>query len=63
MQSSDKKARFSIAYIGAVAAHAGYQVVEPPVDDDSIDGTIIGKEGRRPRIDFQAKATARDILK
>jgi hypothetical protein len=60
---NDRKALFSLAYIRAVAAGAGYQVVEPSVDKDSIDGILMGDEGRRPRIDFQAKATARGILK
>jgi hypothetical protein len=36
--------------------------VEPPVDDDSVDGVIIGRRGKRPRIEFQAKASARNLL-
>ena len=62
MQPNDKKERFSLAYIAAVAAHAGFDLVEPKVDRDSIDGTLISHFGRRPRIDFQAKATARGLL-
>ena len=62
MDENDRKERFSLAYISAVAAHAGYQVIEArPIDKDSVDGEIISDEGRRPRIEFQAKATARDI--
>jgi hypothetical protein len=63
MELNDRMSRFSLAYIAAVAAHAGYQVTEPPIDKDSIDGILISQEGRRPMIGFQAKATGQDILK
>ena len=62
MDLNTRKERFSLAYINAVAAHAGYQLVEPPVDRDSIDGVVMGEFGRRPRIEFQAKATARNMV-
>ncbi len=62
MDSTHRKERFSLAYISAVAAHAGFDLVEPRVDVDSIDGTLISHTGRRPRIEFQAKATARDVV-
>jgi|SRR5688572_2369307 hypothetical protein len=63
MDENDRKERFSLAYINAVAAHAGYQVVEGrPIDKDSIDGHFEGDEGRRPRIEFQAKATSALML-
>ena len=58
-----KKELFSLAYINAVAAHAGFQVCEPKIDFDGIDGTLMGDEGQRPRIEFQAKGTSREILK
>jgi len=58
MDLNAMKERFSLAYIGAVASQAGYYIVEPRVDQDSVDGTLMGDIGRRPRIDFQAKATA-----
>lgn len=63
MTPNTKKERFSLAYISAVAAHAGYQVMEPQVDFDSVDGQIMSDFGRRPRIDFQAKATAQNVLR
>lgn len=63
MDLNDRKSRFSLGYITAVAAHAGYQVLETRVDKDSVDGVLMGEEGRRPRIEFQAKATARDLLR
>ena len=58
MDDNDRKERFSLAYISAVAAHAGFQLIESrPIDKDSIDGELVSDEGRRPRIEFQAKAT------
>ncbi len=63
MDRNAMKERFSLAYIEAVASQAGYQIVEPRVDHDSVDGTLMGDFGRRPRIDFQAKATSQDILR
>lgn len=57
-----QKARFSLAYIEAVASVCGYQVVEPKVDRDSVDGILMADFGRRPRIEFQAKATSQNIL-
>lgn len=63
MDINQRKARFSLAYIEAVASHAGFQVVEPKVDYDSVDGFLVGDFGRRPRIEFQAKATARDVVR
>ena len=60
MDLNQRKARFSLSYIQAVASRAGFQVVEPKVDYDSVDGVLVGDFGRRPRIEFQAKATARD---
>ena len=54
--------QMSLAYIRSVAAHAGYQVVRPDLDFDSIDGVILDSSGRRPKIEFQAKATTRGVL-
>ena len=53
----------SLVVIRAVALDAGYQVVRPEVDDDSVDGVLMADFGRRPRIEFQAKSTSRDIRK
>jgi hypothetical protein len=64
VDDNDRKERFSLAYISAVAAHAGYLFSERVgPDKDSVDGRIEGSEGRRPRVEFQAKATAREILR
>lgn len=54
--------QLSLAYIRAVAASVGYQVTRPEPDVDSVDGVLMASFGRRPRIEFQAKATTQDIL-
>ena len=33
--------QFSLAYIRAVAASAGYQMVRPEIDIDSVDGILM----------------------
>ena len=63
MDENQQKARFSIGYIESVASVAGFQVSEVTVDQDSVDGVFIGDFGLRPRIEFQAKATARDLVR
>ena len=63
MDQNQQRARFSLSYIEAVASHAGFQVVETKVDHDSVDGALIADFGRRPRIEFQAKATARNLVR
>lgn len=55
--------QFSLAYIRAVAAVAGYQMTRPEVDDDSIDGVLMADFGRRARIELQAKATAQGLIR
>ena len=60
---NQRKSRLSLACIEAVSSQAGYQVVEIKVDEDSVDATFYGDFGLKPRIDFQAKATARDLVK
>ena len=63
MDLNTQKSRFSLAHIEAVAARAGFQVEEVIVDRDSVDGTLKADFGRRPRIEFQAKATAREVVR
>ena len=63
MDLNTQKSRFSLAHIEAVASHAGFQVEEVKVDRDSVDGTLKADFGTRPRIEFQAKATARDVVR
>lgn len=65
MHSSQQKEQFSIAYLRAVVAVAGYNITSVEVDEDSID---IGLRGNRrdgglhkaPVLDVQAKCTATD---
>ena len=63
MDLNTRKSRFSLSYIEAVASYAGFQVEEVKVDLDSVDGTLKADFGMRPRIEFQAKATARDVVR
>ena len=62
VSSNTKKERLSIAYVQAVAARAGYEVLETRIDIDSVDGVLKATHGRRPQIDFQAKATSTDVV-
>ena len=57
-----RKERLSLAYIRTVAARAGYELSETRIDIDSVDGCLSSTEGTRPKIEFQAKATAQDVL-
>ena len=53
--------QLSLAYVRAIAAQGGYQVGRPEPDVDSVDGVLLSTVGRRPRIDFQAKATSQSL--
>ncbi len=55
---NEQKQQFSLAYVRAVAATAGFAVARPETDDDSVDLTILAKLPKRPRIDLQVKCTA-----
>ena len=63
MDLNTQKERFSLSYIEAIASQAGYQVVEPKVDHDSIDGAIMADFGQRPLIHFQAKSTSQNLVR
>ena len=58
-----RKAQFSIAFIRAVTADAGCKVSIPEMDTDSVDGVIMADLEGRPRMEFQAKSTAADIVR
>jgi hypothetical protein len=63
MNKPERMELFSRAYVEAVAAASGYDVTRPTVDDDSVDGIILSRVGRRARIEFQLKATGRDLIR
>ena len=52
----------SLVVVRAVAADAGFQVVRPEPDVDSVDGVLMSSFGLRPRIEFQAKSTSQDVM-
>ncbi len=66
MNINEQGQRFSFAYVGAVASVAGFGVVEPPTDDDSVDLTVakrgLGGTVRSPRLDIQAKHQRCDAI-
>jgi Domain of unknown function (DUF4365) len=60
---NDIKERLSIAYVTAVAARAGCQVVETHVDRNKVDVTVSAIQGTPVKIDLQCKSTSADILR
>lgn len=66
MDINQQKEQFSITYIRAIAAVAGYSLYRPEIDNDSIDLGIVSRGGAgkilSPRLELQLKCTARDIL-
>ena len=62
MQLNDQKEQFSLAYVHAVAARAGYQLEIPSRDRASVDGEISSDEGLFPTIKFQAKSATSDLI-
>lgn len=58
MQLNDQKEQFSLAYVHAVAACAGYQMEIPSKDRHSVDGRLFSDA---EIIEFQAKATSQNI--
>jgi hypothetical protein len=64
--TNSQKEQFSLAYIRAVASVAGYYPYRPEVDINSVDLTIAVRGSldtlRQPKLDVQAKCTARDVV-
>jgi uncharacterized protein DUF4365 len=62
MDLNKQKEQFSIAYVRAVVAAAGYNVYKMEVDEDSVDLGIAATASSdlplRPRLDLQLKCTA-----
>ena len=65
MTLNEQKQQLSVAYVHAVAAHAGYTCQVQVVDEDSVD-VLIAASGyvhdravlRSPRLEVQLKATS-----
>jgi Domain of unknown function (DUF4365) len=70
MTENEQKQQLSVAYVHAVAAHAGYACQVKTIDDDSIDVEVAARGRvhvkavlRSPKIDIQLKATSQDIFR
>lgn len=59
--TTDIQERLSLAYITAVAARAGCQIIESKVDRNGIDATIRPIAGAPVQIDIQLKAVSSNI--
>jgi len=60
LADNDVKCSLSIAYVQAIAAHAGYLCGSPPEPDrDSVDLQIAAGGLMRPKLDLQLKASIR----
>ena len=61
MYINQRKEQFSVAYVRAIAALAGYSFYKPEIDDDSVDLGIVGRDGTgplsSPRLELQLKCT------
>lgn len=62
MTPNQQMEELSFTYVRGIAARAGFKVARPIPDTDSVDGFLMSDYGRRPRVDFQAKSTTRDLL-
>jgi len=60
--NNDIKERLSWAYLTAVAARAGCQISEFPVDKESVDAIIRPVQGSSRQIDVQLKATSANVV-
>jgi Domain of unknown function (DUF4365) len=64
MELNDHKEQVSFAYVRAVAAVAGFGIIENPYhpDDDSIDVKFHSKTKRRAQLEAQLKCTACELV-
>jgi len=66
MDLDQRKEQFSQAYAKAVSSVAGYSMMRPDVDDDSIDRSIAERGGggtvHSPRVDVQLKCTSQSVF-
>lgn len=65
MDLNQRKEQFSVAYLRAVTAVAGYNLYTRDIDQDSVDWGIAAGDSpempRSPRIELQLKCAARQI--
>lgn len=66
MDIAKQKEQFSIAYVNAIAANAGFNNASLSVDDDSIDLMLKGRgfkgKIRNPQLELQLKCTSQNII-
>lgn len=62
MDLNHHKEQMSLAFIHAVAAHAGLLYERYAEDLTGVDGVLKSADSPYPLIEFQAKATSRDII-
>jgi len=65
MDLNAQKQEFSVAWLTAVAAAAGFSLIRPAVDDDSVDAVVFTGKSQytaRPEIHVQLKASAMDAM-
>lgn len=66
MDLNQQKEQFSVAYLRAVTAVAGYNLRKPDVDEDSIDWGIAASDAtalpRSPRLELQLKCSSQRFL-
>jgi hypothetical protein len=67
MDLNRQKEQFSIAYLRAVAARAGFSTSPREVDVDSVDYSLNADDGlnlsMRPQVEVQLKCTSEDIVR
>ena len=63
LSEADRKERLSVAWLGAMAAVAGFASGPPEPDRDSVDLTLSAGGPRHPRMDVQLKATSRPMVR
>lgn len=59
---NDRKERLSMAYLTAVAAHSGCQIVSWALDKMTVDASVRAISGSRAIVDIQMKATSTDPI-
>ncbi|MCY3810624.1 MAG: DUF4365 domain-containing protein [Gammaproteobacteria bacterium] len=63
LSEADRKERLSVAWLGAMAAMAGFASGPPEPDRDSIDLTLSAGGPGRPKMDVQLKATSTPMVR